>query len=85
MSPVLLSLGSLSLCVTSNVLRVLVPLKCTCIPFGLTNLFKPFSFTLYVRDYNGDVPIVVISVVVCRAVVQLAGLVASVELVLKLI
>ena len=57
--------------------------------FGLTNLFELFSCTLYVRDYNGDVPVVfVIVVVVCRVavmVVVLAGLVISVELVLELI
>ena len=46
-------------------------------PFGLTNLLKLFSCTLYVRDCNGDVPVVVSVVVVCRVavmVVVLAGL-----------
>ena len=55
-------------------------------PYGLTKLFNLFSCTLYIGDHNGDVPIVVVSVVVvCRAaaiVVVLAGLVVSVELVL---
>ena len=57
-------------------------------PFGLTNLLNLFSCTLYVGDHNGDVPIVFISVVDCRAaavVVVLARLVVSVEQVLKLI
>ena len=58
-------------------------------PFSLTNLLKLFPCILYVGDHNGDVPIVVISVVVvCRAaviVVVLVGLVVSVELVLELI
>ena len=48
-------------------------------PFGLTNLFNLFSCTLYVGDHNGDVTIVVVSVVVdCRVaavVVELARLV----------
>ena len=62
-------------------------------PFGLTSLFKLFSCSLYVGAHNGDVPIVVIGVVVCRAVVVvvvavvvvLVGLVVSVEPVLELI
>ena len=53
-------------------------------PFGLTYLFHFFSYTLYVRDHNGDVSLVVVAVV-CRAagvVVLLDGLVVSAEFVL---
>ena len=59
-------------------------------PFGLTNLFNLSSCSLYVGDHNGDVPSVVINVVVdsgaAAVVVVLVRLVVvSLELVLKLI
>ena len=53
--------------------------------FGLTNLFDLFSCTLYVGDHNGDVPLLVVVIVVCKdagVVVLFAGLVVAVELVL---
>ena len=54
--------------------------------FGLANLFKLFSYTLYVGDHNGDVSVVAVGVVeVCRVAVMgvvLVGLVVSLELVL---
>ena len=57
--------------------------------FGLTNLFDHFPCTLYVRDHNGDVPLLLlVVVVVCQdagVVVLLAGLVVTIELVLQLV
>ena len=85
MMPLLLSLGSLSLGVTSCVGALEVYLY----PSGLANLLELFSCTLYARYHNGDVPVFVVSVVgVCKVAVVtnvLVGLVTSVELVLKLI
>ena len=52
MMPVWFALGSLSLGFPSAVLRVLVPLKCTWIPF-LLQFLELFTCIGYVRDYNG--------------------------------
>ena len=45
-------MGSLSLGFSNAVLRMLVPLKCTWIPFLLQSFFELFTGVGYVRDYN---------------------------------
>ena len=90
MTPLLCSIGSLSLSVTSNVLRVLVPLKCTCMPLDLQT-FKPFSCSLNVWDHNCNVPVVAVGgVVVCMSGIivvmgVLIGLVIPFKSLLKLV
>ena len=54
---------SLSFGLTSKVPKVLVPLKCTCIPLDLHICFKPFPYILDVGYYNGDVPVIVVAAV----------------------
>ena len=59
MTPVWLVVGSLSLGLPKAVLRVLVPLKCTWMPFAFTYSFEFFSCFVDVWHYNGCFVLVV--------------------------
>ena len=49
-----------------------MPLKCTCMPLDLRNLFKPFSCSW---DHNGDVPVVAVGVVVVVCLSEVIGMI----------
>ena len=87
MMPVWLFLGSLSLGLPNSVLSVLVPLKCTCIPFLLHSFLNFSPCPWHVWNYYDNVLFVVAVVlwVVVVGVVVVAGLVGVGELVVPLV
>ena len=75
MMPVWFGIGSLSLGFPNAVLRVLVPLKCTWIPFLLHSFFELFTGVGYVRDYKGGLVFGVVGwIVVVGGVGSVVGL-----------